>query len=612
LKNDIVFLCKDDDQIQYFKELLYAPIESDDDFDNIAMLHSLKNSNFFYEAEKFLEHISRSQPSCILIQNINNDPAAQKVYKLLRTDVNFTDTPIIILALRKSKKEKSAITDEPFFENDNNLTYIQYPVRKEQLILQIDKIVTGRNYILLADDSKMIHKLLGEFLVVNNFRLISAFNGREALLMLRKFKPDLIISDVEMPEMNGYEFCKAVKNNTQLEKIPVMILSALGSGLDVDRGFEAGANDYLTKPVDNDELLSRLQNLLQKTNRSTREKILIVDDSNIVSTMLSQGLEQQGFKVFTAVNGKEGLIKALEIMPDLITSDYDMPVMNGWEFCSALRKDKILKDIPVIMLTSRDSTADRAKSTGAGVKSYLTKPFTIDKLLAVIERILAEKRMEREREILKFYVSDVALESARLYSQNQGSMNNMRAKEIYATVLFSDIAQFTTTCEKLNPLDLINLLNEYFDVMCSVLKKNNAIIDKFIGDAIMAIFPDKGNGSYNAVKSGCEMTEALKEFNKNRETPLHMRIGINYGKLYIGDIGSKAHRRDFTVIGDTVNIGQRLESNSKVDGVLISESTYENVKDFVDAIKVGPLSLKGKVGEHYAYDVLSIQEKISF
>lgn len=185
----------------------------------------------------------------------------------------------------------------------------------------------------------------------------------------------------------------------------------------------------------------------------------------------------------------------------------------------------------------------------------------------------------------------------------------MRAKEIYATVLFSDIVKFTSTCEMLEPVDLINLLNDYFDLMCTVLKRNNAIIDKFIGDAIMAIFSDK-DGSYQAVKSGLEMVEALKEFNLNQKVPIQIRIGINYGKLYIGDIGSKTHRKDFTVIGDTVNVGQRLESNSKTNGVLISESTYEVVKDFIDAEKKGPLNLKGKMGEYFAYDVIRVREKI--
>lgn len=608
LNKNIAFFSEDENYIHYFTELLCSPFEGNSYLDVIANSLSLDQITYFSDYEKFHRYTQENSVDFFLIVDIKTNPTSQKIYEKLRVDINFTDTPILSLSLIGSEKDTDD-NDDSIFDFDPKLHFVYFPIWREELIMKIDKAVSEKKYVLLVDDSKIIHQMIDEVLSANNFRIMNAYNGWEGLEFLKKCKPDIIISDIEMPEMDGYEFCKAIKNSTHLEHIPVMILSSLDSNLDIDRGFEAGANDYLTKPINNDELVSRIQNLLQKNARSVREKILVVDDSSIVSSMLYQGLKQQGFRVFTAVNGMDGLAKAREINPDLITSDYDMPVMNGWEFCTALRREDALKDIPVIMLTSRDSTVDKRKSTGAGVKAYLTKPFPIEKLLVVIEKVLAEKRIDREREILKFYFSDVALASAKQQSLHNISSSSMRAKEIYATVLFSDIVKFTSTCEMLEPVDLINLLNDYFDLMCTVLKRNNAIIDKFIGDAIMAIFSDK-DGSYQAVKSGLEMVEALKEFNLNQKVPIQIRIGINYGKLYIGDIGSKTHRKDFTVIGDTVNVGQRLESNSKTNGVLISESTYEVVKDFIDAEKKGPLNLKGKMGEYFAYDVIRVREKI--
>lgn len=547
-----------------------------------------------------INEIDEFKPACILIfyqLKVSN----KDVYTMIKNESLFYDIPILLLSFYSI----------PFniLETDKNVSYLKLPTSNEQFLLEVDKAMFTRKYVLMVDDSALIHKQITKILKDNNFGVFSAYNGKEAIEILRVKKPDIIITDIEMPVMNGYEFCKEVKNNPDTENIPVIIQSSLSSGIDIDRGFDAGANDYLTKPVDVEELLNRINGILSKENHFIREKILVVDDSKVIRNMMIQGFEQQGFQVFYGANGKEGLEKANEIEPDLITTDYDMPIMNGWEFCQALRKNKKLKNIPVIMLTSRDSKSDRAKTSGAGVKSYLTKPFTVDKLLTVVERILAEKRSEREREILKFYVSDAAFEAARAGAREAGAVTKMRAKEIFATVLFTDIASFTPTCEKLTPKQLITLLNEYFDLMCSILKKHNAIIDKFIGDAILAVFGQGESGVYNAVSAGVEMVQSLQEFNKGRETPLHMRVGINSGKLYIGDIGSTLHRRDFTVIGDNVNVGQRLESKCRVDGVLISDSAYNIVKDCIEAEQIGPIALKGKKEEVYAYQVLNVKNK---
>ncbi len=142
--------------------------------------------------------------------------------------------------------------------------------------------------------------------------------------------------------------------------------------------------------------------------------------------------------------------------------------------------------------------------------------------------------------------------------------------------------------------------------MCSILKKHDAIIDKFIGDAIMAIFGKYEEGAKKAVRAGVEIIKAIGGFNIGRETPINMRIGINSGKLFMGDIGSIHYRKDFTVIGDTVNVGQRLESNSRINGVLISQSTYDIVKDIVKAEKIGPLELKGKSQAQFGYNIIDI------
>jgi adenylate cyclase len=563
-----------------------------------------ENISFLNSYNEVVEKLPSIKPECLIayVSEIK-DLHENELYTWIRNNPHLDELPIIFLQISSLEKKQ----DYDHSNNlDKNLHSFQIPCFKENLFIQIEKSIRKNNSILFVDDSPIIHKVLRETLEKNNFIIYEAYNGKEGLEILKRIRPDIIVTDIEMPEMNGYEFCKTVKNNPFYTNIPVLILSSLSSGIEIDRGFDAGANDYLTKPIDIEEFISRLKNLLQTSILPTREKILLIDDSTIILSMMTAGLEQQGFRVYTAPNGKEGLEKVLEIKPEMIITDKDMPIMDGWTFFNELKKLPEHSKIPTIMITSRESKAEKAKSAESGLKAYLTKPFTTDKLVAIIEKTLAEKRSEKEKEILKFYISDAAFENA----QNQSMQKNgfqMRAKEMYATVFFSDIAKFTPLCEKLSPIEVINLLNDYFDLMCQFIKKYNGIIDKFIGDAIMAVFNNKEIGAYNAVQAGFEMMNSLKEFNQNRENPIHMRIGLNYGRLFIGDIGSKLYRRDFTVIGDTVNMAQRLESNCKIDGMLISESMYELVKPQIEAERVGPISLKGKAGEFYAYDVQNVK-----
>ena len=187
----------------------------------------------------------------------------------------------------------------------------------------------------------------------------------------------------------------------------------------------------------------------------------------------------------------------------------------------------------------------------------------------------------------------------------------MRAEEIFVTLLFSDIVGFTPKCEQLNPSQILDLLNEYFDVMTLILKNNDAMIDKFIGDGIMALYIEQDEKSrrtcaYQAVRSGIEMIEALTPFNTDREEEIQIRVGINSGVVIMGDIGSRFYRRDYTVIGDNVNVAQRLEGVAPHDSVLIGQSTYNLIGDVVKVEKLAPLSLKGKQEQVTAYQVLEL------
>jgi adenylate cyclase len=178
------------------------------------------------------------------------------------------------------------------------------------------------------------------------------------------------------------------------------------------------------------------------------------------------------------------------------------------------------------------------------------------------------------------------------------------------SVLFTDIVGFTGLAQDLTPRQVIELLNDYFDVLCPIIKDHGGDIDKFIGDAIMAVFDverDRPPPAVRATRSALAMQEALRAFNAHSGRPaLGMRIGVNTGPLVRGDLGSRVVRRDYTVIGDTVNRANRYESACPPGRVMVSESTRAQLGDGAAVEAVPGLSLKGVVEPVTGYVVMAL------
>ncbi len=474
--------------------------------------------------------------------------------------------------------------------------FLLVPFTDAQVLEIVGSADRPKRVVLLADDSPLIHRHTVPILEDDGYVVLQANDGREALDILeRGDHVDLVITDVEMPRMDGYELCRAIKSGAETSRIPVLISSTLGEAGDLERGFDAGADDYLVKPVLAEELTTHVRQLLAGSLPASREKILVVDDSPAQRHYVADCLSRQGFDVATAADGKAALAKAREVRPALVVSDYEMPIMNGFELVHALRRDPELRNVPVIMLTARDSKRDMAQLRAAGASAYLVKPFAQDKCVAIVERTLAERRLMAYKQASSLYISDAARRAAEQRADS-GTLLETRADEEVMSVMFSDLAGFTPMSEKLAPIDLIRLLNAYFDEMCPLIKDEGGDIDKFIGDAIMAVFPDirgREPPPARAVRAALAMQGAMAKFNEGREIKPRMRIGINTGPLVRGDLGSRVVRRDYTVIGDTVNRANRYEAKCPIGGVMVSASTRDALGDRVKARSVDGLELKG-------------------
>ena len=184
------------------------------------------------------------------------------------------------------------------------------------------------------------------------------------------------------------------------------------------------------------------------------------------------------------------------------------------------------------------------------------------------------------------------------------------------SVMFSDVAGFTSISERLTPTQLVHLLNDYLTEMTEIVLKNNGIIDKYEGDAIMAEFGvpvHYDNHPYMACKSALEMQRKLKEmrdfWKKQNKPMLKARIGINTGEVIVGNMGSR-NVFDYTVMGDHVNLGSRLEGANKFYGtnIMISEFTYEHVKDQFYTRPLDLIKVKGKDKPINVYELIAFKE----
>ena len=188
-----------------------------------------------------------------------------------------------------------------------------------------------------------------------------------------------------------------------------------------------------------------------------------------------------------------------------------------------------------------------------------------------------------------------------------------------ATILFSDVRGFTSMSEKMNPHEVVGILNEYLTEMVDVVLAHNGTLDKFVGDAVMAVFGspmDQPDHALRAVSTAWQMSKRHNELKAKwlaeGKVPFEIGIGVNTGEVVAGNMGSPS-RMEFTVIGDNVNMAARLESATKdvPAKILLSGTTYAAVKEHVQAKEHPPIRVKGKEQPIYVYELLGVDEEIS-
>ncbi len=338
-------------------------------------------------------------------------------------------------------------------------------------------------------------------------------------------------------------------------------------------------------------------------------KILVVDDEPVNRIVLENHLTLQGYEVTQAINGPQ----ALEIIDngkvfDLVILDIMMPKMSGIEVCQKLRSIYHPSELPIIMLTAKNRINDLVKGFNVGANDYLTKPFSKDELMSRIKTHLNLHRIHQATD--KFVPTEFLKAVGREFITDVQLGDHSQKK---VTVFFSDIRGYTNLAEQMTPEENFKFVNAYVGRMGPIIPQNKGFVNQYLGDGIMAIFPEKLEHALNAA---IQMQKKIKEYNserfKKKRIPLHVGMGMHTGSLIMGIIGDKS-RNEPATISDTVNTASRMEGLTKHYGanIIVSEdciNTLQNKKGyhfrFLENVQV-----KGKVEIIGAYECIDGDEE---
>jgi signal transduction histidine kinase/class 3 adenylate cyclase len=337
----------------------------------------------------------------------------------------------------------------------------------------------------------------------------------------------------------------------------------------------------------------------------TGMRVLVVDDNPDLRAYIAGILRQTGYQVFTAKNGAEGYQLAFAQRPQLIVTDLMMPQVTGLEMIQMIRNEPDLKGIPIILLTAKADEETHLEGMEHGADAYLSKPFNDRILLAEVRNLLSLKANEQKMADLNKYLTESVLgrflPPALVARAAQGDLNlDLRPEPRLVTVLFSDIVGFTELSNTLRSRRMAEMLNDYLTAMTEAVFENGGTVDKFIGDAIMALFGAPEELTPNeqvrrAIATSRRMYQVLEGLNERWQAQglpaLKFRCGIHQGTAVVGMFGG-AGRSDYTAIGPCVNIAARLQTAAEPERILVSAAVADYLDE--DGITKGePLQLKG-------------------
>lgn len=473
-----------------------------------------------------------------------------------------------------------------------------------------------KGVIVIVDDKPTNLGVLFDFLTDSGFKVLVAQDGESAIQKVEYAHPDLILLDVMMPGIDGFETCRRLKANPATQDIPVIFMTALSDTVDKVKGFSLGAVDYVIKPVQQEEVRARVTTHL--TLRNLRHKL---QEQNLQLQKAEEKyrsiVENATEGIFQAtpegryITANPALARILgysspEVLMNEITNigkqlyvepmrrDDLVALMNREDTLSDFESQVHRKDGSVIWIsenirTVRDATGkllyyegsvtDITERKQSEVALRLARKRAELLLLNILPQPIAE-RLKRGQRTLAESFEDV-------------------------TVLFADLVDFTKFSAQTSPTELVELLNVIFSKFDRLAEQHGIEKIKTIGDAYMVVagLPTSRPDTAGAIaQMALDMQDSIAQLNIELGKSFRLRIGIHSGPVVAGVIGIRKFSYDLW--GDTVNIASRMESQGLPGSIQVSATTYERLRDRYLFEERTPIQVKGK-GEMITYLLIS-------
>jgi two-component system sensor histidine kinase ChiS len=501
----------------------------------------------------------------------------QVLYNLIGNAIKFTDSGTVEISANAISLESPELADK----ESSVTSQLQSLIVRSKLQITVSDTGIG-----IAEDK--LEQIFKSFEQADG-STAREYGGTGLGLAVTKKLVELHGGEIQVSSKVGigsqFTFSLPISQNQYVERKP---LSATVRQSLVSRANDRQliTNATFAESFNNNSLLDA-----EEDQENSRVKILIVDDEPVNIQVLANNLLLENYALAKASSGREALaLLDRGYKPDLILLDLMMPRMTGYQVCEKIREKFTAIEVPIVMLTAKNQVSDLVQGFNAGANDFLTKPFVKNELLARIKTHIRLAKINAAygrfvpHDFLRF-LGHESIVDVRLGDQIQKEM----------TVLFSDIRSFTTISEAMTPQENFNFINSYLSRVSPVIRAHQGFIDKYIGDAIMALFPESAD---DAVRAAVEMQKQVIIYNQHRQLsnfpPITIGIGLHAGTLMLGTIGEQ-ERMESTVIADAVNLASRLEGLTKVygAGILVSDSILERLSQrekymcrFVDRVTV--------------------------
>ncbi len=510
--------------------------------------------------------------------------------------------------------------------------------------------------ILVVDDSPEMREFVIKYVLEpNGFEALVAADGIEGLRQVLQGQVDLVLLDLEMPRMNGFEMLDAMHSHHS--KVPVILMTSHGSEEIAVEVFRKGVRNYVIKPFTANEMRGAIEQALTEVQLQ-HEKEALTQQLMQANRQLEQRLQElntlyQIGKSVTALMERDKLLERIVSAALYITGAEESVIhlqnTGTDELRECVRQRRVSgKERPMASMRSERQLAADAVRKGDATMSgaMLCAPLKVGErcigALGVSNKVTARFFSKHDQRLLMALAdyAAIAIENAHLLQQIEQAKEREKRQlrglfERYVapsvverlvaqpeavtlggvrqetSILFADIRGFSDFSARASPETLVSILNHHMAVAAEAILAEGGTLDKFIGDAVMAYFnaplpqPDH---ALRAVRAAWRACRAVEESHRRLPPPFQLLfgVGISTGEVLVGNIGVP-QMMNFTVIGDTVNVSRRLQEYAQGGQILITQPVYEKVRQYIKARPVGLIEIKGHTQPEPAFEILSVQ-----